>query len=348
MSKLFKQFYTDTSTLLHAPMPRNLEYVGHHFDGPFELWREHLGAMFDAAPILSTADSTPFSARVYVHKYGAIERASYGGVMFDHATRHADASSGMISVTRYPAGGPVEPRISLSPSIRSRVLFLFDHSVTYKSLHFPAKLENIYLLKTALGLAETDQVPARRFIPGTPVADLLNSELDRVYSAMHDPSPIFSERAFLRFAACVRAVLRGRIPPGPERMLARDAVFDLIRDYIQANLGDPRLGPRDLLKNFGVSRPTLYRMFAPYGGVRNYIAHHRLIRAAYDLSSKDTRRGEIARIAERWGFRSSLQFNRAIRGAFNTAPTDLFGAPLSPPSVTKHFAYLKGYINPPD
>ena len=89
-------------------------------------------------------------------------------------------------------------------------------------------------------------------------------------------------------------------------------------------------------------------MFAPYGGVRNYIAHHRLVRAAYDLSARNTQRGEIARIAERWGFRSSLQFNRAIRGVFDTAPTELFGAPLAPPTRPKHFAYLKGYVNPPD
>lgn len=327
-------------------MPRPLDYLEHHFDGPFELWRQHLGSMFDAAPFLATDEATPFHARVYVHRYGAIEKASYGSVIFDHAARHADASSGMISVTRYPVGGPIDQHAKLAPGLRPRAVFLFDHSVTYKSIHFAAELENIYLLKTTLGLAETDQVPARRFLPGTAVADLLNSEMDRVFSVIEDSPPVFSERAFLRFAACVRAALRGRVSPGPDQALARDAVFDLIRDFIDANLSDARLGPTTLLKRFGVSRPTLYRMFAPYGGVRAFIAHQRLIRAAYDLSAHDTRRGQISRTAERWGFRSGLQFNRAIRGFFGTAPTELFGAPLSPPTLTKHFAYLRGYVNP--
>ena len=327
-------------------MPQNLEYIEHHFDGPFELWRQHLGIMFNVAPILSTDETTPFSTHVYIHRYGAIERADYGGVLFDHTARHADASSGMISVARYPIGGPIDQQIRILPEMRPRTLFLFDHGVSYNSFHFAAELENIYLLKTAIGLAETERVRARRFLPGTPYADLLNSEMDRVFAAMNDLPPVFSERAVRRLVACVRLGLRGHTSPGPDQALARDAIFDLIRDYIHANLGNARLGPADLLGRFGVSRPTLYRMFEPYGGVRAYIAHQRLFRAAYDLSVRDTRRGEIARTAERWGFTSSLQFNRAIRGVFGTAPSDLFGAPLAPPTITKHFAYLKGYVNP--
>lgn len=328
-------------------MARTLEYIEHHFDGTFDLWRQHLGAMFDAAPILSTDETTPFRARVYLHRYGAIERASYGAVMFDHAAHHAEASRKLISVTRYPVGGPVDQHIRLSPDLRPRTLHLFDHSATYKSFHFQTELENIYILKSAIGLADTDQVRPRRFLPGTPLADLLNSEMDRVFAPIEDTPPVFSDLAFRRLMVCVRAALRGRTTVGRYQALAREAVLDLIRDHIHANLGEKWLGPRDLINRFGVSRPTLYRMFKPYGGVRAYIAHHRLFHAAYDLSTRDTRRGVIADVAKRWGFTSSLQFNRAIHNVFGAAPTELFRAPLTPPPVVRQFDYLKGFIDPP-
>ncbi len=328
-------------------MARSLKYIEHHFDGSFELWRQHIGAMFDVAPILSTDESTQFQTHVYVHHCGAIERARYGDVLFDHTGHHAEAARGLISVARYPRGGPVEQHVRLAPAMRPRTLFLFDHAVSYKTFHFAAELENMYILKTALGLAETDHVPARRFLPGTPLAVLLNAEMDRVFAALDDKSPpVFPERAVLRFMACVRMAVRGRTLSGLDESLVRDAVFDQIRDYIRANLSDARLGSAHIVGQFGVSRPTLYRMFQPYGGVHAYIAHHRMFRAAYDLAARRTRRGEIKRISERWGLSSGLQLNRAIRNVFGTAPTELFGAPLEPPDTIRHFDYLKGYLDP--
>ena len=329
-------------------MARSLQYIEHHFDGPFDLWRQHIGAMFDVAPILSTDETTRFRTHVYVHHCGAIEHARYGDVLFDHAGHHADASNGMISVARYPSGGPVEQHIRLAPAVRPRTLFMFDHAVPYKTFHFAAELQNMYVLKSALGLLKTDQVPARRFLPGTPLANLLNAEMDRVFAALDDKSPpVFSERAVLRFMACVRMAVRGRTLSGPDESLVRDAMFDQIRDYIRANLGDARLDSASIVGQFGVSRPTLYRMFKPYGGVHAYIAHHRLFRAAYDLAARKTRRGEIKRISERWGLSSGLRLNRAIRNVFGTAPTELFGAPLEPLETIQHFDYLKGYVDPP-
>ena len=193
-------------------------------------------------------------------------------------------------------------------------------------------------------MAEHDQIAARFFYPGNAITDLLNAEMDRLFAALNRSVPVFSERAFQRFVACVRMTLRQKPPDESTRVLAREALFDRIREYIAAHIARPTLGTEALLKRFGASRASLYRMFAPFGGVRAYISHQRLIRAALDLATRTPRRGQIKEKEERWGFTSGVHFNRSVRTYFGTSPGELFGAPISPPPHLPNFEYLDPYV----
>lgn len=106
----------------------------------------------------------------------------------------------------------------------------------------------------------------------------------------------------------------------PEMQASR---MSAIKRHIEANLGNPAFGAADILRAFGVSRPTLYRMFEPMGGVAAYILQRRLARSLTDLMSSPHRR--IADIAHRWGFGSETAFSRAFRAAFGMAPRDARG-----------------------
>lgn len=101
--------------------------------------------------------------------------------------------------------------------------------------------------------------------------------------------------------------------------LARERVRRVIRD----NLGSARLDPERIGLLAGVSRSTLYRMFAPHGGVAHYVQAMRLERVSRDLSENAQSGLTIAEIAERRGFHNTPAFNRAFKRQFGHTPGEV-------------------------
>ncbi|WP_431858156.1 helix-turn-helix domain-containing protein [Azospirillum sp.] len=104
----------------------------------------------------------------------------------------------------------------------------------------------------------------------------------------------------------------------PEMHAAR---LNAIKRCIEDNLADPEFGAADICRTFGMSRPTLYRLFEPMGGVSAYILQRRLARSMAELVSAGQRQ-RIADIAYKWGFGSETSFSRAFRTAFGLSPRD--------------------------
>jgi AraC-like DNA-binding protein len=88
---------------------------------------------------------------------------------------------------------------------------------------------------------------------------------------------------------------------------------------IEEELCDPALGTDALQRRFFVSRPTLYRMFRPLGGVARYIRERRLL-LAYGRLRDDTD-CTITFLLYDLGFESERQFQRAFQGRFGMSPT---------------------------
>lgn len=87
---------------------------------------------------------------------------------------------------------------------------------------------------------------------------------------------------------------------------------------IEAHLDDPALGCELLQKTFFVSRPTLYRMFQPLGGVSRYIRERRLMAARRRL--RDEPQHSITWLLYDLGFESERQFQRAFNARFGMSP----------------------------
>lgn len=86
---------------------------------------------------------------------------------------------------------------------------------------------------------------------------------------------------------------------------------------IAAGAADPALNPAALAQALGVSRATLYRLFASEGGVQRRIRAVRLGAAAAALDAgEDT----VVRIAEQFGFGDASHFGRVFRAAYGVAP----------------------------
>jgi len=119
-------------------------------------------------------------------------------------------------------------------------------------------------------------------------------------------------------AGVVRANTQSR---AATRAQMRRSQFRAICRRIDRDLGDPGLGPAVLAAQFYVTRPTLYRMFEPHGGVGRYILGRRLTGVFRDLSDPSLAREAIATVLRRWGFENHTAAGRAFRAAFGMTPS---------------------------
>lgn len=120
-------------------------------------------------------------------------------------------------------------------------------------------------------------------------------------------------------AAVVKANSQSR---AATRVELRRSQFRAICRRIDRDIGDPDLGPAVLARQFFVTRPTLYRMFEPHGGVGRYVLGRRLTGVFRDLSDPSLGREPIAAVLRRWGFENHTAAGRAFRAAFGMTPSN--------------------------
>jgi len=88
------------------------------------------------------------------------------------------------------------------------------------------------------------------------------------------------------------------------------------------------VGVEQLCRHFHVSRSTVYRLFGPVGGVRQFINGARLERCYGELRGADPRRAKIADIAASWRFADASSFSRRFRSRFGVSPSEVLGTAL--------------------
>ncbi|MEK9967498.1 MAG: AraC family transcriptional regulator [Ferrovibrio sp.] len=99
---------------------------------------------------------------------------------------------------------------------------------------------------------------------------------------------------------------------------AQGATLRSICSHIDRHLHDPALGVESLCLQFRCSRATLYRLFAPLGGVREHIQRRRLIACFKAIVQQQHRR--IYDVALDFGFVSPSHFSNLFRSYFGMTP----------------------------
>ncbi|MBB5762687.1 helix-turn-helix domain-containing protein [Methylorubrum rhodesianum] len=95
----------------------------------------------------------------------------------------------------------------------------------------------------------------------------------------------------------------------------------LAEQAIRTHLASPDLSPEMIANEIGVSRATLYRMFAPYGGIMRSVQERRLLAVRAALSDPlETRR--LSRLAADFGFRGKVHFSRSFRAQFGITASE--------------------------
>ena len=132
--------------------------------------------------------------------------------------------------------------------------------------------------------------------------------------------------------------------------LARDApavaagLLATARERIEARLADPTLSPDSLAAELGLSRASLYRLFAPMGGVGAFIQGRRLARVRARLADPRPLR-RLADIAFGCGFASESHFSRAFRSRFGQTPREARAEALHGPdlaAITDYHRWVGG------
>ena len=131
------------------------------------------------------------------------------------------------------------------------------------------------------------------------------------------------------YTSMLRAIIAPDLRDETARHHFEEKRADTLLRYVEENLQDPNLSIGQICGALGISRTTLYRVFAEHGGVARYILKRRLDRAYDELAHGTPQRGLIGTVALRWAFPDAAQFTRQFRAQFGCRPSDVAGSALS-------------------
>ncbi len=206
-------------------------------------------------------------------------------------------------------------------------IYIMDQQYPLHALLSGGQTQQIHVTKDVLGL-HADQLATERVIEKTTSRGvLLHDCMNEIFQSCQRNTHSIPAALLDRFIALLKVNLGVHPERGDVRVQLGAAIFEQICRFIEHNLGDFELSTGTILRAFGVSRASLYRMFEPYGGVRNYITQRRALRAAIDIARLPRKRGKIRAASERWGFSTQPNFNRTIKRVFGTNPGALASRP---------------------
>ena len=161
-------------------------------------------------------------------------------------------------------------------------------------------------------------------LPGnSPLGSVLGAHIHALSGAAGHLTPeeggVLAAGSIRLVAACLGASQRAQEETNPFRAAA---VGQAVRDYIDENITAPALGPDMLIRQFSLSRATLYRLFMDDGGVAAYIQNRRLRRCFLMIADPRQSALRIGEIAYEHGFTSDSVFSRAFRRAFGMTPSE--------------------------
>lgn len=290
-------------------------------------WREAVATLFEVDE-LAAGEPGPFRADIGSFAMGPVliglSRAS--GQRF-RRTAETIARSGVdhVILQLYLKGGFDGVAGNQPVRVRAGDICLFDLAQTLETR--ATAFENVTLVvpRPMFGahLLRVDDLHGL-VLPGSSViARLLAGHLRALFEFAPrmtlDECQSVVEGTVSLLAACLRNELE-RVEAGFDHSVAASPSLMRIRQYIDAGLGSSDLSANSIAAHFGLSRASLYRLFAPVGGIADYIRSRRLHRAFFDLANSDARSLRISEVARRWQLGTDAHFTRTFKAAYGITP----------------------------
>ena len=284
-------------------------------DQRFERYRELYSGGADVlaldAPFLAQVNATRLDGAVlYRRRLRGVghERpeARLPGDGFDHLTITA-VVKGRFEIATGTAFHEVPPG----------AIVVFDMTRPMRNRAHDAEILTVSLARSRFGLAWPDQDSIHgKILTSTAAAFLVDYlQLSSRYSQRFDIafSRTVTETLLRHVAAALHEpahISRGE-PPLANANRAR------LIEMIDAMLGNPGFGERDLVAETGISRATVYRTLRDLGGAAEYIRRRRLRRIRIALASSDD---SLEELAARNGFPSASQCSSAFLRCYGMRP----------------------------
>ncbi|MEL7109137.1 MAG: AraC family transcriptional regulator [Pseudomonadota bacterium] len=316
-----------------------------HFTSGADAYREGSATMLECTPLATAKNRGAFEVNTWYGDQCIFIENHTDAFAMSHGKQHIGDTSHFLILRRMVSGNvwgrTGDDIITYTPG----PIYLQDQELAYEGIQEPAVFQNAIIVKSAIGFDPSIHIRSGQINATSVAGRCLTAAWERVFADLWAKDTHIDADLYDQFLACIKVALGA--PPEREdvRMHARNALFDIICRFIENNLGDFELSVAHILREFGVSRATLFRMFEQQGGVRHYIRQRRATRALLDVAQQPYHRGAIRSAAEHWGFSSAPNFNRIIRELYGNSPRAMFEKPtcqIPRPVPTNFAAFIQG------
>ena len=291
-----------------------------------EEWRELARPFFD---VVSAGGPKAFRARGTFAQHGRLISSDvrFGSALFAHDPKLLKAyDNEYLLFERYTEGTARGLVGEISARIDPKTIHVMDMSRRVQTATTNAVVRGVVIPHHVIGYDPSRDAP----YVALPLASPRGRLLDLALQMMLAPSlPVTDAEAVSladAFVGLVRHLMLNQPDPDAGNPMAQAGRLR-VEDYINRALGNPDLSVARLCRIFGLSRATLYRMFADEGGVQRYIDARRLDRCFAELHHAPATYGRIRDVAGRWGFHEAADFNRRFKSRFGIRPSDCLVTP---------------------
>lgn len=292
-------------------------------------WRRKSSPIFDVSLLEMDSNTGEFATNTWFVGGCLFSRAAYDGQAAQHKPRHIKQTGHLVMIHRVLAGRSIGHVGGYPFDLAPGCISIVDLSKEFESINAPSIIEAVLVPAELVGFDSSERPAIQEIANDAPASNTLTLEFNCIFSHLSLGHASILRQTLDGFLVAARQAMSPPCDGRDGRALARQQQQLEISRFIESNLSSQSLSTSLILKTFGVSRATLYRMFEIHGGVRNYIFRRRVLRAALDLADSPRQRGQIQIVAARWGFSSAANFNRSVRRVFGKAPGSLFRDPGS-------------------
>ncbi len=293
----------------------------------FSAWRESIGVMMDVR-LPQSAAAHAFNARVesYLFDDIMVVRCAASAQKFDRGS----AKFARDCIDHYMIQLFISGHVDMTHGRRvfrckPGTVICFDLADVMDTFNSDFDLLSFIVPRRRLAplLTDPDSLQGVMVDPESGTGALLSNYLISLFSTAPRLTPeeaSIAGRSLLDLLAL--AFNRAVVAAGDVPEIARHAAFMRVQNFIKAHLADPDLGPETVAEMVAMSRAQLYRLFAPIGGVAEYIREQRLRRCLADLLSVKEAHRQIADIAYSWGFSDATYFAKLFKARFGRTPSE--------------------------
>jgi AraC-like DNA-binding protein len=285
----------------------------------YDAWREMVRSVYDVSPLSDTVTGTERVDAWLVDSL-IFTDVTFSEQSFRHDHRHAE-NADYLSLQIYRAGLATGTIGDSELVTRPGEVHLFDFSREFHTATEISSVAGVVLPHHAIGYDPARHPPHLTFSLESAAGRFLAATFFALMGQL--PKLIDSEAEILAGGFC--GLLQGMVAPTslaePQAPKQRAERRRAIRSYLERNLSDPDLDADQICRVFSMSRSALYRDFAEFGGIAQYVTARRLEHAFGQLRSGPPVNGYVTEVAERCGFTDSGHFSRLFRKRFGLAPT---------------------------